>query len=103
MFHKLYLLIGSPLCVMSSILQHLTKWMLQKEARWMEAMEHTKFVAELYKEQVKNGRLLLHENFAGASSWDMQLLKELEYTEGIHISVADQCMYGLRTWVQRSG
>ena len=40
----------------------------------------------------------MHEHPASASSWDLEEIKKLEKEEGVEISVADQCMYGLKTW-----
>ena len=66
------LLVGSPMCTWFSVLQNLhkkkigaTKW----EEGYRRAVEHIKFVFELYDLQVRGGRYLLHEHPAGASSW----------------------------------
>jgi len=55
-------------------------------------------VVELYRMQLKGGRLLLHEHLHGASSWDLEWMTKLAEEEGVEVSVADQCQYGLRTW-----
>ncbi len=34
----------------------------------------------------------------GASPWDMDAIRKMEQEEGVVLSVADQCMYVLRTW-----
>ena len=73
------LLIGSPMCRAFSVLQGLNrarmgeqKWNAMKE----HGVSHLKFVAELYLEQMNQGRYFLHEHPASASNW-----KEPEITE----------------------
>lgn len=95
---KPLLLIGSPMCTMFSRLQHLRKWTESKEQRWVEAVQHIKFVVQLYREQIRGGRFFIHEHPAGASSWGLRLVQELAREEGVTIAEADQCMYGLKTW-----
>ena len=58
------LLIGSPMCKMFSSLQNLTKktWNEERQSEYVEAVEHIRFVVSLYKEQVNEGMLLLHES-----------------------------------------
>ena len=67
------MLIGSPMCKMFSSLQNLSKktWNQERQSEYVEAIEHIRFVVSLYKEQVDEGRLLLHKHPAGASSWDL--------------------------------
>ena len=95
------LVIGSPECRLFSALQNLSKHKQKSEEQrqeLVEAKEHIKFVVELYKEQVKNGRWFLHEHPAQATSWDMEEIKQMAAETGVKITTADQCMYGLRTW-----
>ena len=64
---KPLLLIGSPMCTWFSVLQNLNKKHMSKEdwqRAYNNAVEHIKFVFELYDIQVKNGRYLLHEHQA---------------------------------------
>jgi hypothetical protein len=96
--YKPKLLIGSPMCTAFSTLQRMNPNDKNKTAKWLEAKEHIKFVVELYREQVKGGRWFLHEHPAMASSWDLEEMKNMEKEEGVKISIADQCMYGLETW-----
>ena len=44
------------------------------------------------------GKYFLHEHPATASSWDLEAIRKLEQEEQVMITVADQCMYGLKTW-----
>ncbi len=64
------LIIGSPECTMFSSLQTMNKkyWSRETKVRYMEAVEHIKFVVKLYRKQVEAGRWFLHEHPAGASS-----------------------------------
>ena len=59
-----------------------------------------KFVIELYKQQIEAGRWFLHEHPAGATSWGMGEVRRLMEMEGVQVTVADQCMYGLTTWTK---
>ena len=56
------------------------------------------FVVQLYKCQIRNKRFFLHEHPATATSWQLDAIKQLARTEGVSISRADLCMYGMRTW-----
>ena len=42
--------------------------------------------------------MFLHEHPAGASSWGLEQIKELQAEEGVLTVVGDQCAYGLKTW-----
>ena len=86
------------MCKMFSRLQHLSGWNENKEEQWIEAREHIRFVVELYREQVKGGRVFLHEHPASATSWDLEEIKKLEKEEGVEVVTADQCIFGLLTW-----
>ena len=97
------LLIGSPMCTMFSSLQRLSGWNNEKQRKWGEAREHIQFVISLYMEQIKNGRLFLHEHPAGASSWDLDEIQKLMGKKDVYTVVADQCMYGLTTWSEKGG
>ena len=55
------------------------------------------FVITLYRKQIKEGRVFLHEHPAHATSWSMREVKKLAQTQGVLIYEADQCMYGLTT------
>ena len=56
------------------------------------------FVVQLYKCQIRNKRFFLHEHPATATSWQLDAIKQLARTEGVSVSRADLCMYGMRTW-----
>ena len=63
-------LLGRPMCTMFSRLQYFSGWNEVKEAKWIEAREHIRFVVEWYREHVKRGREFLHEHPESATSWD---------------------------------
>ena len=48
--------------------------------------------------KLKGGRKFLHEHPAGASSWMLECVEAIRKLEGVTVTVADQCMYGLKTW-----
>ena len=94
------LLIGSPMCTLFSQLQNLSGWGPDKQERWVEAVGHMRFVIDLYRRQMREGRLFLHEHPAGATSWGLEMVKKLLEEEGVFTTVADQCEYGLETTTQ---
>ena len=52
----------------------------------------------MYKLQWKEGRFFLHEHPAEATSWSTPEVMEVYRLDGVEITRADQCMYGLKTW-----
>jgi len=98
--HKPKLVIGSPECRMFSSLQHLNRkhWSEDREEQLVEAKRHIEFVVSMYKKQLEEGRYFLHEHPAGATSWDLDAIKKLQHETSVHLSIADQCQYGLKTW-----
>ena len=91
------LIIGSPSCTAFSQLQNLNPDSVEKQRKWREGCRHLKFVVELYKQQMEAGRWFLHEHPAGATSWGTGEIRKLMEMEGVQVTVADQCMYGLVT------
>ena len=97
------LLIGSPMCTMFSPLQKMTPWSEQKQKIWREHRHHIEFVAELYKVQMSEGRLFLHEHPERATSWSLDKVAQLSNTDGVYVVKTDQCMFGLTTRGHRRG
>ena len=97
---KPWIIIGSPECRMFSQMQNINRkyWNEEKDKMMQEAKEHVKFVMSMYKIQIKEGRFFLHEHPSEASSWFMKEVQEVMNTEGVIMTLADQCMYGLKTW-----
>ena len=58
------LLVGSPMCTMYSPWQRLNKVrsMQTYKKRLKEARRHSEFVRELYEDQLRRGKLFLHEH-----------------------------------------
>ena len=54
-------------------------------------------MAWMYKRQLINGRIFLHEHPATAISWDEKPIKDLLMHQAVTYVVADQCQYGLIT------
>ena len=67
------------------------KWNAMKE----HGVSHLKFVAELYLEQMNQGRYFLHEHPASASSWKEPEITELASYPNAYVVTADLCMYGM--------
>ena len=79
------------MCTMFSALQNLSKGRRRHDwtARFTEAREHIKFVVSLYKVQWQEGRFVLHEHPATATSWDLEEIKEMSQKTGEEIYIAD--------------
>ena len=56
-----------------------------------------RFMVRLYKKQVEQGRVFLHEQPAHEKSWMIPEIRDMMSKEGITLVEADQCMYGLKT------
>ena len=54
-------------------------------------------MGELYKQQVKEGRWFLHIHPASATSWSLKEITDVMDREGLDVTAADQCMFGLKT------
>ena len=90
-------LIGSPMCTA------FCSWQALNEARHdpatrgrdkVRAMVHMNFVCELYAEQVKAGRYIVHEHPETATSWSEDCVQKIMQMTGVHSCVCDQCQYG---------
>ena len=97
------LVVGSPMCTMFSTLQDLTPWTKEKQAKLKNAKEHMEFTVEVYRLQLGQGGHVLHEHPIGATSWNMQCIKELANEKYMHETVTDQCMFGLETRGEQRG
>ena len=70
---KPVLLIGSPMCTAFSTWQRLnwarTERLDEMRRAYIQACAHMQFVAQLYLDQIYDGRYFLHEHTKHASSW----------------------------------
>ena len=76
------LLIGPLECAMFSALQNMSPWTARKQKQLEADIEHLKFMVEIYKKQVEEGRYFIHEHPAGTSSWHIKEMVELLQMEG---------------------
>ena len=87
--------IGSPPCTPWCVWnQHMNfKKMDPEKVRSMlaEGRTHLEFVARVYRRQIKNGKLFLHEQPATALSWDEKCILELIAHGDVKVVQADQC------------
>ena len=72
---KPLVLIGSPPCTPFSQLQSLNPKTRDSERKLREGIEHMRFLGRLYKIQVDQGRVFLHEQPAHAKSWMIPEIK----------------------------
>ena len=95
---KPWLLIGSPMCGAFSVLQQINRSRMA-QWRWQAMMEHgmkhVAFACELYAEQVKAGRLFLHQHPAYASSWSTEIVEGISKLPGVQTVIGDMCAYGM--------
>ena len=66
---KPLVLIGRPSCTASSQLQSLSPAIENKENTLKYGIEHMRFVVRLHENQVRAGRVFVHENPAHAKPW----------------------------------
>ena len=59
---------------------------------------HLEFCVSLCREQLKNGRYVLHEHPAHASSWQTDIMEKFMREPGVVRVTCDQCVYGCRPW-----
>ncbi len=90
-------LIGSPMCTRFCTWQGLNDH--RRDAgvvhrEHVQAMVHLRFVCELYRDQVNEGRYFLHEHPAGASSWTEECVEEVAQLEEVDTVIGDRCQYG---------
>ncbi len=91
------MIIGSPPCTMFSVLQHMHKRTTERDEKLAEAKRHLDFMLEVYEHQRRQGLWFLHEHPHSASSWKLKGIWEMSLKPGVEITVADLCMYGLKT------
>ncbi|CAK0840427.1 unnamed protein product, partial [Prorocentrum cordatum] len=90
------LITGSPMCAPWSNLQALNVIQgVDVNAIMERGVVHLVFCAERYKEQVKAGRLFLHEQPASSRSWRLWMIREVAEMPGVHYVECDQCAHGL--------
>jgi len=73
--------IGRPQCKMFSRLQNMNAWAGKRRQQYNEAVEHSRFVFELYKLQVGEGRWFIHERPKESTSWKLQAVSSLRKVE----------------------
>jgi hypothetical protein len=91
-------LIGSPMCTAWSTWQRLNKHKRDPEVVAREMVKsrvHLVFTMELYREQLEEGRLFIHEHPLHAASWMEECVQELLACKDVGRIHADQCQYDL--------
>ena len=89
------------MCTWFSVLQNLNKTHMSQEdwqKAYRRAVEHIKFVFELYDLQVRSGRYFLHEHPATATSWKLPVVTEFcaRYPH-LYAITMDMCQFGMST------
>ena len=52
-------------------------------------------MCDIFAEQARCRRWFVHENFADATSWNQEAVRQILDREGVEAAIADQCMSGL--------
>ena len=94
------MLVGSPPCTAFSNIQNLNartpEGAIKVEEAKRQATIHLQFCAAMYREQLRNGRYVLHEHPDTASSWGEHCVSNLLKKQGVVRVTGDQWMYGLK-------
>ena len=95
---KPILLIGSPMCTAFSTWQRIN-WARtgrpdEMRRAYIQACAHMQFVAQLYLDQIYEGRYFLHEHPKHASSWELECMRRMRLIPGVEVVQGDQCQYG---------
>ena len=75
---------------MFSVLQNLSAWSEQKQVKLEEARRHLRFCMKLYRRQVEEGRLFLHEHPSTVTSWPLKEVQEVLGLPGVSVVIGDQ-------------
>ena len=89
-------IIGNPPCTLFSSWQHVNFRNLSEaeiDAKKEAGRVHLKFVASLYRKQVRAGRFFLHEHPHTATSWREPCIRAVRHMPDVATARCDQCMY----------
>ena len=92
-------LVVCPPCGPFSMLQELNYPRMDPRRVWMkvaEGVDHINFAMQLFRWQVKRGRLALFEHPATSKAWKEEEVQKTMALPGVVRVRADQCEYGLR-------
>ncbi len=92
-------LVVCPPCGPFSMLQELNYPRMDPKRVWMkvaEGVEHVTFAMQLFRWQVKRGRLALFEHPATSKAWKEEEVQKALALPGVVRVRADQCEYGLK-------
>ena len=98
--HKPLVVIGSPPCTPFSQPQRFSPDSKNEREKLAEGIKHMEFVVKLYRKQVEQDRVFIHEQPAHATSWALPVIRRMMEETGVDVVEADQCMFGLKTWGQ---
>ena len=94
-------IVGSPPCTAFSIWNFAMNFPKMPKERVDQALAegrvHLKFMASLYRRQIRRGKYFLHEHPSTALSWKEPEISDLMRLPYVHSVVAHQCMFGLVT------
>ena len=94
------MLVTCPMCGPFSSLMHWNYAKMQPEEikkKLHAAISHVKFSLDMCLEQYKQGRCFLFEHPAGASSWELDMMKQMMELEGVYVAKFDFCALGMES------
>ena len=94
------LLVGTPMCTAFSTWQYINN--KKRDPKIVESEKksgrvHLAWMCKLYRKQISEGRLFLHEHPANATSWNEECILEVLQQIGVARITADQCQLGQET------
>lgn len=100
------LVIGSPSFTVLSRFQehkraqheHDAEWRGKQAKEWAQAVRRIDFCMRIYRYQLVRGRHFLHEHPCGASSSNLDSVRQLSRDQRVQWTRADQCEYELKTY-----
>jgi hypothetical protein len=94
------LLIGTPMCTAFSAWQYINNKKRDPqivESEKKSGRAHLAWMCKLYRKQMSEGRLFLHEHPGSATSWNEECVLEVLQQTGVARITADQCQLGQET------
>ena len=96
--YKPRLIVGSPMCVMFSALQNLTPWTEENSTDGVRIGSTSSLWASCTSSRSRRAGGSYRYIPASATSWSLKEITDVMDMEGVDVTAADQCMFGLKTW-----
>ena len=91
------LIIGSSMNSVMAELQDMMKRPSRVQEQYQKEVRHTGFLISLYRAQIKEKRLFVHESQTEGKTWSLETIRNLMKESRVYEVIADQSMFGLNT------